>query len=455
MTAERAKDLEVFRPREWTYEGVDEALAARYEDLEANVTRIYQRRDLHLFYDILYHSALYIPFQGREVKGWMEGLAIGDSGQGKSETFKTLMGHYQQGEKIDSKGVTVAGLIGGMQETQNRWFVSWGVIPLNDKKLVALEEVKGMATEVIEKMTDMRSSGTAELSKIEKAKTYARTRLAWISNPRSDQQLAAYNFGVYAIKELIGALEDIRRFDLFITVASGDVSRAMLNIRDTDRPSAPHRHTSDLCRDLILRAWSRKTTDIRFEPDAVEEVLKGSDFLGKKYASNIPLVEAADQRLKVARTAVSLACMTFSGDATTVIVRKCHAEYAHRFMDRLFSSPSMGYEDYSKLVSSESTMADPKEVEACVKKCPNARDMVRNLLQWGGFGLDHIRDIAEYDRDEAAGFLGFLSRKNAIKRGRGGLYFKNASFITMLRAMEASGGLPNESLRDQVNKGDI
>lgn len=455
MSDEKALQMEVFRPREWTDEGIHEALAVRYEDLEANVTRIYRRRDLHLFYDIIYHSALYVSFQGKKIKGWMEGLVIGDSGQGKSETISNLRRHYQLGEKIDAKGTTVAGLVGGMQETNGRWFVSWGVIPLNDKGLVVLEEVKGMATQVIEKMTDMRSSGTAELSKIEKSKTWARTRQVWVTNPRSDQQLSAYNFGVFAIKELIGALEDVRRFDIFITVASGDVDRNILNIRDRDRPQAPHVHTSDLCRDLILRAWSRTADQIIFEPEAVEEVLRGSDYLGKKYVSNIPLVEAADQRLKVARAAVSLACMTFSGDKDTVVVKRCHASYVVKFFDRLYSCPSMGYEDYSKLVIAESSMADPAEVKEHILRAPNCKDLVRNLLQWTGVTMDHIRDTCEYDRDEAAGFLGLMARKNAMKRGRAGMYFKTPGFITLLREIEKSGELVNESRASQSSRGEM
>ena len=387
----------------------------------------------------------------------MEGLVLGDSGQGKSETAANQMRHYQLGEKIDSKSATVAGLMGGLQEVSKRHFITWGVIPLNDRRLVILEEVKGMSTEVIAKLTDMRSSGVAELAKIEKAKANARTRLIWITNPRSDQPLASYNFGVYAIKELIGALEDIRRFDIACLVASGDVSRDVLNIRDDVRPRKDHIYTSDLCRDLILWAWSRKVSDIHFEKDATEAVLAAAEAMGKKYVSTIPLVEAADQRLKLARMAASLAARTFSSDdsGTRLIVRRCHAEYVHSFLDRLYSHPVFGYADYSKLVLGENTLRDVPEVEALIRSLPNAKDAVRSLLEWSGFSIMDWIDVTEHDKDEARMAIGQLVRKNAIKRGRGGLYYKTPAFIIMLRRIEETKVLTSETKANILSKAEF
>ena len=455
-TPELISKLKAFTPKEWTLAGIKEKLDVLYEDLEANVTRIYQRRDLHTFYDLIYHSPLLMRFQGKVVRGWMEGLVIGDSGQGKSETVSNLLRHYQLGEKIDSKGATVAGLMGGMQETSKRWFVTWGIIPLNDRRLVILEEVKGMATQVIEKLTDMRSSGVAELAKIEKAKTNARTRLIWISNPRSDQQIKAYNFGIYAVKELFGALEDVRRLDMAIVVASGDVPSSVLNIRDANRPVSSSTFDSDVCRDLILWAWSRKADQVQFEPEATEAILAASEKMGSTYVSSIPLVEAADQRLKLARMAAAIAARTFSTDETgsCIVVRKCHAEFVHAFLDRIYSNPTFGYSDYSRLIQGENRVSDPQEIMDLVKGLANAKDVIRSLLDWQGFSVPDWMDVTEHDKDEARMALGILVRKNAIKRGRGGLYYKCPPFIAMLRQLDMET-LSNESRAVQVNKGDF
>lgn len=456
LDAPMKERLKLFQPKEMTVEGIEAKLNDLYDDLEANVTRIYKRRDLHLFFDLVYHSVLRMKFQDRTIRGWMEGLCLGDSGQGKSETGKNLMAHYQVGEKIDSKGATRAGLLGGLQETAKRWFITWGIIPLNDRRLVILEEVKGMPTAVIEKLTDMRSSGVAELAGIEKARTNARTRLIWISNPRSDQQVSAYNFGIYAVKELVGALEDVRRFDIAIVVASGDVDSSLLNMRDSARPSHDHRHTSDLCRDLVLWSWSRKSTDVRFTPEATEAVLVASERLSAKYVANIPLVEAADQRLKVARMAAALACRTFSTeDGETLIVHKAHVECVEQFIDRVYSSKSFGYAEYSKLIKGETSMMDEAAVLGTIMNLPNAKDACTAMLAWSGFSAMDWGDVTEHDKDETRMALGILVRKNAIKRGRGGLYYKTPGFIELLKTVEQKAVLTNESKTEKLNKGGI
>lgn len=445
--------LMVFKPKAMTVEGIKAKLDELYDDLEANVTRIYKRRDLHIFFDLVYHSVLRMTFQGRIIRGWMEGLCLGDSGQGKSETGKNLMAHYQLGEKIDSKGATVAGLMGGVQETSKRWFVTWGMIPLNDRRLVILEEVKGMPTAVIEKLTDMRSSGVAELAKIEKARTNARTRLIWISNPRSDQQVAAYNFGIYAIKELVGALEDVRRFDLAIIVASGDVPSEVLNIRDKQRPVHEHVHTSELCRDLVLWAWSRKSDNVRFTDEATEAVLQASERLGKKYVANIPLVEAADQRLKMARMAAALAARTFSTeDGENLVVHEAHVKFVEEYLDRVYSTPSFGYAAYSELIRGETTLIGEDNVLSLLMGLPNARDASKAILDWQGFSIMDWMDVTEHDKDEARMALSVLVRNNAIKRGRGGLYYKTPAFIDLLKNVEKKVTLPNLTKTQKLNK---
>jgi len=445
LTRELKTKLKLFQPKEWTLTGLRVKLDQIYEDLEANVTHIYMRRDLHVFYDLVYHSVLYIRFQGQPIKGWVEGLVVGDSGQGKSEAIKHLMNHYGLGEKIDAKGASVAGLLGGLQETAKRWFVSWGVITLNDRRLVVLEEIKGMHQEVIAKLTDMRSSGIAEVSKVEKAKTNARTRLVWISNPRSDDQVMSYNFGITAVRELIGSLEDVRRFDMAIMLASGEVDRKVLNLRTGDRPTAEHTYTHELCQSLVLWTWSRKLEDVQLTEEAEELLLKESSRMGKEYSATIPLVEAADQRLKLLRLSAACAARTFSTeDGQTLLVRKCHVEYVVEFLDRIYDSPAMGYRDYSKNLAGEKQLRDADQVEAILNELPHQKDAIQSMLEAPGMTATDMMDWAEMDKDTAREFIGGLVRKNALKRGRR-YYVKTPAFIAMLRRISNNGELSNEA----------
>ncbi len=437
-----------FQPKEWTKESIKEKLDHIYDDLESNVTRIFRRRDLHLFYDLIWHTVLYIDFQGRRVKGWGDALVIGDSGQGKSECSSRLSTHYRSGERVDTKRASVAGLVGGLQETAKRWFITWGTIPLNDRRLVLLEEVKGMGAPELSKMTDMRSSGVAEITKIERAKTTARTRLIWITNPRSDSNISTYNYGVDAVKELMGGLEDIRRFDMVIAVASGEVPLDIVNSKHST--STPHTYTSDLCSELITWAWSRTEAEVRVECE--DALLAAAKRMGEMYSSACPIVEPSDQRMKLLRLATGLAARTFStDDGETLIVRDCHVEVVEEFLNRIYSSKALGYKDYSDTQKSELEMVDPDAIANRLKECPNARETVRGLIEAETIKLEDITNLTEWDFAAAGEFIGFLNRKGCLRRHRRGGYRKTSAFIELLKTLDRSG-LASETLIDQVNK---
>ena len=235
---------------------------------------------------------------------------------------------------MECKNATVAGLLGGLQQMGNRWFVTWGVIPTHDKRLVVLEELKGTSVEVISKLTDMRSSGVAEIPKIEKRRTHARTRLIALSNPRSDRPLSSYNFGIESIKELIGGLEDVRRFDFALLVSNTEIDAATLNKLQQYRPAGNQIFDAESCRRLILWAWTREPSQIQYGSGAYEQILSEATRLCSIFTESIPLVDRGSMRLKLARLSASLACRTFSCDDTleNVIIRECHVEYISKLL---------------------------------------------------------------------------------------------------------------------------
>ncbi len=447
-------DLSIFRPLEWTVESIESKLKSIYDDFSSNVTKIYQRPDLHLFYDLVWHTALHINFEGREIKGWGDAMVIGDSGQGKSETSSRLSEHYKCGERVDCKRASVAGILGGLQESNKRWFMTWGAIPLNDGRLVILEEVKGMGPLELTTMTDMRSSGVAEVTKIIRERAMARTRLIWITNPRTDQKLSAYNYGVEAVKEVIGALEDIRRFDMVMGVSSGDVALEIIN--GSREASTPHTYTSELCSSLIGFAWSRKASDIVFEPDALDEVLQCAMRMGRAYSSACPIVEPSDQRLKIARLSTALAIRTYSVNfENKVIVRKCHVQVLEAFLNRIYSSPSLGYKDYSLVQANELVLRNPQAVIDRLSNIPHASTCVQMLLDSETLNAADVANSTEYEFERAQELLGFMARENCIKRGRKGGYRKTAAFIELLKQLDRSGKLQDETYRTKINQGEM
>ena len=453
-SAEDLSLLKVFQPKEWTVSAIQAKLDSIYEDLEANVTRIYCRRDLHLAVDLTYHSALVFDFEGRPTKGWMNTLVIGDTAQGKTETTLRYMEHCRVGERIDCKNASAAGLVGGLQQMgNNRWFVSWGVIPKHDSRLVVMEEVRGLSTEVIGRMTDMRSSGIAELPKIEKRRSHARTRLIWLSNSRSDRRMADFNYGIEAISELIGAPEDVRRFDLAVVVSAEQVKASVISDMVLNRPNRPHVYTSHLMHRSVLWAWTRKVSQIAISEGAMIALLKGANHLCSKFSDAMPLVDSGSMRLKLARMAVALAARTFSingNDAMSLLVRECHVDFIVQWVEKLYNDKTFGYGDYSRAQEHALTIRDGDQVKLRILSSKHANDYIEQMLFTDEITESDIGDWCEVDKDEARREVSFLVRKHCLIRVKR-TYVKTASFIELLKSIRGQGGKDGKS--GQVDKG--
>ena len=445
------KTLEVFRPKKWTKDGINTLLRDINQDLSANVTRIYEREDMHLVFDLAFHSPLLVPFDGTNRNGWVQVLVIGDSSQGKSDTAAALMQHYRVGEKVDCKNASVAGLLGGLQSIGNRFFVSWGVIPTHDARLVVLEELKGASTEVIGKLTDMRSSGIAEIPKIEKRRTRSRTRLIALSNPRSGMPMSGYNFGVEAVRELMGSAEDVRRFDAVCVVSAQQIDSDKINALQRHRPSVEHRFTSELCHRLILWAWTRNSVELH--QDAVDHILDESTRMCNNYSETIPIVDRGSFRIKLAKLSAALAARTFSctSDYDAVVVRKAHVEAVVDLLDRLYSDPACGYRDYSKSQATAESMRDRDGIRRALYATSFPQDLVNSMLATEDIEMRDICDWCGVDRGDAATLLSLLVRKGALRRVNRG-YRKSPDMIALLREMRDSKDMKHFERPEFANK---
>ena len=317
--------------------------------------------------------------------------------------------------------------------SQKRWFVSWGKIPINDRRLVVLDEASGLSVDNIENMSGVRSSGIAEIIKIHQEKTYARTRLIWISNTRTGDSLKQYDYGVNAVKELMGKNEDIARLEFALTCASEEVPMQVINQQIRNRPQIPHVYTSELCKQLILWIWSRNIDDFVFEPAAVDLILQKAQTMAEEYTSEIPLVEGANQRIKLARLAIAVAGRMFSSDETgeKVVVRPEHVEFAHQFLEMLYKKPSLGYWEVSRQRKDQERLAAEAEDEV-VEYLKINRAIANLLLQYETFRNEDVEYMCDFDRPSVRAHLRFLVKNGMIqKRGNG--YTKQPILIKILR----------------------
>lgn len=429
LTEDQVKSLAIFRNET----NVKEKMFEIANDLSLNVTHIIDRENLVTMMDLVYHSVLSFNFQGRYVnKGRVDGLVIGDTRCGKSETFVAMVNHYKAGEIITGENTSKAGLLGGTQQTGNRWMTTWGKLPMNDRRLLIVDEISGMSVEDIGQLSGVRASGIAEINKIQSEKMLARTRAIWAGNPRSNRPLSAYDTGVQAVQELIGRPEDTARFDVAICLRSGEVSLDRIN--SSVRLKTVHKYTTELCNKLVMWAWSRKPEQVKFEPEAEILCLRLATEMSQRYSSVIPLVEGAEQRIKLARLAVACAVRLFStSDGETVLVKPEHVQYVHDFLEENFSGPGLNYLAFSKVKISEQNLKDENEVRSTVTA--HGQTFIDGLLDHQYIRLSDLEDLLNLEKKEVKPVVHVLLRQRALKH-YGSFYVKTAAFITLLRKLQ-------------------
>lgn len=443
LTPEIAESLKIFKSREG--QTVKEKFDDIHQDLSHNITRIYGRDDIMTATDLTFHSVLEFDFQGKtERRGWVESLVIGDTRTGKSDTILSLREHYHMGEFITGENVSYAGLIGGLQQSSSKgkWTITWGKIPLNDRRLIIIDEASGIPTEQIERMSGVRSSGIAEITKIHTERTHARTRLIWISNDREGRGLSHYSFGTDAVLQLIGKAEDIARFELVVSAGKDEVDLSIINKKITERADIEHVYSSELCRDLILWAWSRTKDQIKFTPEAIDLLFKYATEQGNFYTNKVPIVEGANQRIKLARMAIATAARVYSTDDTgeMIIVKPEHVEYVYDFLTEIYKKQSLGYWDLSKQAYSQREKAESctGEVKAFLSDFPDLADifMENNIIS-----VSDIGNILNVEPFEARKYINMLMKSRMVTKGTTNGYRKTPTFISIIREWKQENGM--------------
>lgn len=414
------------------------------DDLSANITKIYDRRALHIAYDLVWHSALNFQFKGQDVgKGWLELLVIGDTRTGKSEIARWLCNHYRSGILTTCEGATFAGLVGGVQQMSGTWVVSWGTVPLNDRRLVVLDEFGGLADKgILEQMSSVRSSGIAQINKIQQAQTMARTRLIWIANPVDGSTISGHpNGGMDAIKGLAKNPEDIARFDLAIAVSSEEVEIERINVRRPKR--VKHVFTSQLCSTLISWVWSRKADQIVWEPGVENYILDRALELGRSYVPDPPLVQAENIRIKLARLAIAIAARLFSADDTgeNVVVDFEHVEAAEKLLNGFYGMESLGYREYSATVIHERKVAE-RNTKAVRQYLAANEDVLETLKQCisGPFKLRDFQEFGGMSQIEAQEVVRQLQQWRVIRRLSKGYIRAEQTLVNVVKQLDRERG---------------
>ncbi len=442
MTPEIQETFKVFQAD--SDEKIVEHVEVLLEDLTNNVTHIYKRDRALLAVLLAYHSILNFEFEERPIRrGWLEVLLLGDTGLGKTEVTRSLMDFCGLGALVSGETATRTGLTYAIEQVGERWFVKWGKYPLNDRRLLAIDELSELSEDDLGKMTQGRNDGILRVDRAGVGEANCRTRLVWMSNPRWGKGLYNFSHGIEALKSLFPADADLRRLDLAVFLAKRDIDLSEIN----QLRSKPKRQiiSSEALRQSVLWAWSRKSEDVVIDTETTKEILTEASKLSDKYgvAEDISLVSPADMRNKLARLAVAFASLVHSTDEEhcKVAVKPIHVQFVSAYLDEVYSAENCRYDIYAGYAAQQSRL-DDAEIEAIKGELniTNTKSLIPDTTSQEILDLyrrndvlsvTEIADMLDIDRRTVTSRTKILQKHMLIKKTRHGLH-KTPKFVEYL-----------------------
>jgi len=202
---------------------------------------------------------------------------------------------------------------------------------------------------------------------------------------------------------------------LAMTVASNDVSSQEIN-SDHSAESSFNPYPRELCRNLVLWAWSRRPHQVNWMSGADELIRSAAISLGERYVEQPPLIQAANIRVKLARVAVALAARTFSTrDGEHIEVDHRHVEDAVRFIDRLYSMQGFGYADFSGEMIEDARLAR-SNMDQARTLIHNTTGLGKFLRSQSSFRKQDLQDMLNQSSDSISDIINQLWTMQMIRK---------------------------------------
>lgn len=353
------------------------------------------RKDLFTVMLLTYLSVLEFKWRNSTVKGRLDSIIIGDTRTGKTKMVRNFMNTLRMGEYVSGENAKATGIIGGINNIKDTWTLNWGKIPINDKRLVVIDEASGLSVEDITMLSQMRSEGILSITKIKQETTYARTRLLWITNPRNGERINNHYWkGYEALNKFLPIQEDLARFDLACSAAIEDVD----NIFNYSTKEPMTETEIDRWRQLVLFAWNLPKENIIFNKGVPEQIMKRSIYIGEKF-NNSPLFLTANGYEKLARVAIALAVLTFNYDGENIRVDKRHVDYAEKFIISLYQKESFGLANKVQIESTKETVSDEDKTQ--LKRLEALYPNLKILFRDGAIPQSMVSTILGVDYQKA------------------------------------------------------
>lgn len=327
-----------------------ESVAAKMEEFVERAKGfigVEARREVTLATDLFYHTPLEFKIGKRIERAYLDVMIVGDPRTMKSATAKAMQGVYDLGTITSLKTATIAGLIGGSDNVGGKgWKTKIGLLPQSHRGAVIMEEFSGGGRETISKLTEIRSSNRVRITRVNGTTDVpAMVRMLAISNPATNGgtnlTLQNYPSGIHVIRDLVGASEDIARYDFFLLVDEPEGYISPLDMFDLEP------FDKDAYQDRIRWVWSRTKDQVELTRPVAEYLVKEAAELNKLYDTHIKLF-GAEAWKKVARIAIACAgmCVSTDADFEKIVVTREHVDFAVYFLKEIYVNDIFKLDNY-------------------------------------------------------------------------------------------------------------
>lgn len=387
------------------------------------------RPDLFGALILTYCSVTEIPWQAGIIKGWLDTMVIGDTRTGKSQMAQRLVKTLGMGGYINGENARRTGVIGGVQRFGDSWVITWGAIPMNDRGLLIIDEASGLEVDDIKDLSSTRSSGAVTLNKIVKGEARARTRLIWLSNPRSGRNLADFYWKGYgAFQEFIPVAEDQARYDLVLTAAREDID-VLDGIDSEVQPKV------EPWIDLFNAAWGIPAEDIIFPQGFKVKVREVAHRINDEYGGG-PLIVGVAVHEKLLRICCAVAVLCGEIHEGKLYVSEKHLEWAYEFLKMTLEKESFAYADYIR----EFKRAQSKKTENVkfIRGLLSVHPALRILLSSSSFKGFQFQEILGIDRTDSAKIMSDLITRGLLRPISNATYVPDKLLMEIAKQMEVN-----------------
>jgi hypothetical protein len=333
-------------------------------DLRNGVTQIYEMDEILLSVLLTYLTPLWIHFNGRLERGWVNVAIIGDTGTGKSATYMRFSDWVELGDLFSALSGTRTGLLYSIKKKNDEWHVQIGRYVQASGKIIAVDETQETTADDIKRMAVAMDTGYLKVDQVASGGYHSETRTLFLMNPKNYQGEAAtisdFTFGCDALRMCFHPMF-IRRLDLAL-FTTGRQTYELYNQAHKEKNNGKIRLTPRMMRTLIYWAWTRTADQIEWTQDATNLCLETATLLSKDFgdADQVPLVNPQDFRVKLARlsTAFAILSRSFSDDLERLIVKPEHVQTIANFIDRIYSMPACNLKHRSRQAKSKNSMED-------------------------------------------------------------------------------------------------